>query len=280
MKPTDILETFVIFAEHQKHVRGLAQFGSYARKEQTTLSDLDLVLIIEEKCSIEETLQDLLESLTGKPWAVLHPKTNKWVLFFGEKIQKVDLFIIQDLKEIEKYFRNSKIRSASDSILVDKDGKLQHLFKVEEIDPEGSDLLALTNITIDKFLDCFDHAIYYTKKKDSYLFYFNYSIALFHIAELMQVELGDDFLLYSPRNLLNRISPLRKDQLSGLSTGINRNDELVYLHKMSEIFLDLCQEISEQQSGLRWNRLSLEMFFKKHFAGLDKASDAGNDSLR
>lgn len=277
MNPISVLEACVAFAERRRSVRGLALFGSYARREQTALSDLDLVLLGEEDRSVDEIFQDLLGSLTGQPWGVLHPESNKWILFFDEGIQKVDLFIVHDIEEIERYFRNSRIRSATDSILVDKDGQFQKLFSTEMINPGCSNLVELTNVTVEKFLDCFDHAAYYIKKDDPYLFYFNYSIALFHIAELMQIERGDDFLLYSPRNLLNHISPIRKEQLCKLSTGILCNDDILYLHQMSKSFLDIYHQISEQQMGLRWSNISLRSFFEKSFAELDLLSLEEND---
>ena len=266
--PASVLEACVVFAEDRKPVRGLALFGSYARKEQTALSDLDLALLLEEECSADEMLQDLLAFLTQKPWAMLHPEINKWILFFDEGIQKVDLFIIHDVKEIERYLRGSRVRSATDSILVDKDGRFQGLFNAERIKSGRSNLLELTNTAVEKFLDSFDHAVYYARKDDPYLFYFNYTIALFHLAEMMQIELGDDSYLYSPRNLLSRISPIRKEQLSTLSTGIPCNDEIMRLRQISETFLDIYQQVSQQQIGLQWSNASLEVFFEKHLLSM------------
>lgn len=269
MKPVSSLEACVDFAEYRRSVRGLALFGSYARKEQTVLSDLDLALLLEVGCSAEGIFQDLIGSLTRKPWAVLHPEDNKWILFFDEEIPKVDLFIIHDVKEIERYFRSSRIQSVVDSILVDKDGQFQTLFNAETIDTGCLNLSELTNTAMEKFLDCFDHAVYYARKDDLYLFYFNYTIALFHLAELIQIELGDDSYLYSPRDLLNRVSPVRKEQFSMLSIEIPCNDKIVYLYQISESVLDVYQQISRQQTKLQWSMASLGVFFEKQFAKLD-----------
>lgn len=275
--PASALEAGMVFAEERRQIRGLVLFGSYARKEQTALSDLDLVLLLEEGCCADEMLQDLLTSLAQKPWAVLHPETNKWILFFEEGIQKIDLFIVHDVKEIERYLRGPRIQSAADSILVDKDGQFQTLFAAEAINTGHSNLSELTNVAVEKFLDCFDHAVYYARKDDPYLFYFNYTIAIFHIAELMQIELGDDSYLYSPRNLLSRISPVRKEQLSMLSTGIPLDDEIVCLRQISESFLDVYQQISRQQIGLQRSNASLETFFKKQLSYPDMRSLDEND---
>lgn len=261
---SEILEVMKNFSTHQKSIRGLALFGSYARKEQSVLSDLDLVMIIDKNESNEEVFQNLLSALTQKPGAILHPLTNKWILFFSNGIQKVDLFIVHTVKEIEHFFRNSQIRSGADAILVDKDEQLEGLIAIGKMNLSPQDISAMINGTVEKFLESFYLAAYYSGKGDRYLFFFNYSIAHFHLAELMQIETDDYSYLYSPRNLLDRITPGRKEQLERTSIGVAHSDERMHLHNIAKVFLEVYWEIPRQHADLQWKIPSIEAFFEKN----------------
>jgi len=204
---TNEFEHFYFELKKQSNINAAILFGSLARGDQNFHSDLDLILWIENEKShaqIVDLCNDFWESREGLVIDVLRKKS---IVVYTKELKKIDLLIIHQLEELDRYYLGSRIPAnlIPSSILFDRTNLVNHHLKnLVEINQPKNEVHDSSNL-INYFLFAFEVCSKQHAKSDGYQFYFNYNIALNTLIQLQCILSGNTSSLYSPKKVTSSI---------------------------------------------------------------------------
>lgn len=260
--PSHVLEVITAYTQQNPTIRGLGLIGSFARHDNGPRSDIDLVILIDQKTSAESFIERFIRDLSLDIRELLKPNPNKIIFFIGDGYLKVDVFIVHDLSDIEKYYRSPPIPKVEDTILVDKDEVLYSTFIRWIHNPVNNNLASLVIDTTEKFLESFELASRYAYLGDVYRFYFNYNIALFNYASLIQLEMGDDTYLYTPRRLIDRMDVHKRDSIVKLVPSLMISKAFPQLEELGDEYCKIYEHLFLSNKGLPRTTANIRSFIK------------------
>ena len=207
-----LLAQIYLFANKNHSVTALVSLGSFARKELTTRSDLDLCLVIENG-KYSEIVVDLKNFFHDTLlYALVFPQ--KVVLYFKiadkhsqTQLAKIDLFIVNTMNDILKYLEelSHTIKDPVNIVLLDKDKDKQTTLDLHKIFKTFNESISLIEekilYNIHSCINAFENASYAHAVKDSYRYYFNITITYHYILVLRYILAGNMDALYLPRNI-------------------------------------------------------------------------------
>lgn len=261
--PSYVLEIVTSYVHKNTAIRGLGLIGSWARHDYGPRSDIDLIILIDSGTSIESFIEGLASGIALDIRESLKPYSNKIIFFVGDDFLKIDIFVVHDLSDIEKYYRSPPIPKVEDTILVDKDGVLYSTFIRWINNPINSNLTSLIIDTTEKFLESFELASRYAYQDDAYRFYFNYNIALFYYASLVQLETGDYTYIYTPRKLLDHMDAHKRDSIITLVPSLIISEAFPHLKALGKEYSSVYNRLSLRYKGLPRKTANIRRFIKR-----------------
>jgi predicted nucleotidyltransferase len=204
-----ILDQMVSFARTHPEVKGLALIGSHARGDAGPWSDVDLVFHVARREAIMDVFDSCVSFMSTIIKHVIRPESNKWVILTTENCLRIDMTAVFEVSDIEMIYRGSRIKNPKNTVLVDKEGMLKKTFEKSR-DNEDSDLPILVSNEVEKFIESFEASSRYAQQGDVFRFYFNYNLSLTRYGRLVQLAQDNDAFLYTPRRLLENMSPSQR----------------------------------------------------------------------
>ncbi|WP_452232072.1 tyrosine-protein phosphatase [Lacinutrix sp. MEBiC02595] len=206
MKHIKIIENLKTIFPKTENIEAALLYGSYARKESTGNSDLDVKLIVNDAFDAHDFIafikNELSENIKGINLIQLR---NKVVVYF-EDLPKLEFGLCYSLEAIERDFLGSEITNIEEVILFERDEHktqldlfLQDLLVLKEDNKIGEKDI---NALIQKFTYEFESCSSKHSRSDGYQFYYFYNIA-FHVAiQLNYLAKGKRAYYFLPKNLM------------------------------------------------------------------------------
>jgi protein tyrosine/serine phosphatase/predicted nucleotidyltransferase len=181
-------------------------FGSYARKEATPASDIDIQLLVEESFSPAVFRSKLEERFGAEIQKILEIRLRDKLVVYRNDKPKVEFQICRRLSEINRNFLGSAISDLSEVILFEREpGKSrlgEYLRSISEVSlSRPSDLDNIWDL-VHKFQYEFENCSSFHRRSDGYRFYYFYNIALHIAIQLDQLAKGNSQFNFLPRYIL------------------------------------------------------------------------------
>jgi len=181
-------------------------YGSYARKDATGNSDLDIKIIVNNSFSITNLITHLQEEFKGYFIRIKHIKLRNKVVVYFKNEPKLEFGICYDTEAVKRDFLGSEITNIQDIILFERN------ISETEIEAYLKQLLAskkdieidekVINELLDKFVYEFESSSSKHSRSDGYQFYYFYNIA-FHLAvQLNYLAKGKKEYHFLPKNFM------------------------------------------------------------------------------
>lgn len=256
MKHNKTIETLKVLLPKIETIDVALLYGSYARKDATGNSDLDIKVIVNKFFSETSVISILQEEFKGRYNAIKHIKLrNKIVIYFTD-MPKLEFGICYETEAIKRDFLGSEISNIENVVLFERapnvtkiESYLQHLLSIKK--NTGIDEQSINEL-VDKFVYEFESCSSKHSRSDGYQFYYFYNIALHLAVQLHYRSKGKKEYHFLPKNFMTA-------ELSA--------DEQATFHKLSgTVFLP---------EANRRKRALLYFFYNaiKHLLPLDKFED-------
>jgi protein tyrosine/serine phosphatase/predicted nucleotidyltransferase len=197
------------------HVDTAFLYGSFARGSHNVNSDIDVAIVMDKYCDIDNLLRELQKSFCNQLlYASKVNLRNKIVLYFNG-IPKAEISYSHDIKEHERFFLGSEVPldMVADCILFDKTGRtLQHLQSITQskhCNADNDHQKEIANL-IDKFIYEFESCSNAHRRSDGYHFYFFYNIALQIAVQLKSISHGQTKYNFLPKSFI--ANTLRREE--------------------------------------------------------------------
>ena len=263
-----ILQRIVDYGKDKSYVRGMILLGSIARGDHTCFSDIDLAIFGDKSrvfSNFSQNLLNFLQPVAGEVVYSFRLPPNKFVLYLGDPILKVEFFVysMDEMTKVKKWFLGTRIKDPSQSILLDKDKKVAAALQGMLDHVTELDLAAVSNETIIWFLYYFEQFSYYHARGDIYRAYFLYNIAVHELAKLAYLGEGRKEFPYAPENLFSRVLP--KDEVQVFRNLVGTMDPLEMTLKKRQLFDFFMGQVEKLNKTriLRSNAEKLLSFFEQ-----------------
>ena len=216
-------------------VEGALIYGSIARKQYDSYSDIDLMVMIREQSCMEH-----LRIILGREFndSFSMEKDGK-IILFPPGLPKVELYIFHNSEsnDAKKLFLGSKIADPGDSILFDRNGFLASA--VKEWNNTGDiDIKKNAAGEANSFLYYYDIMNSYLMRGDTYRAFFYYNLSFFKVATLVAISKGITDYTYAPPWLTQSVGDDNKKTLEEISTGMFPAKMVSKKDKMLDLFND------------------------------------------
>lgn len=231
-------------------------YGSYARKDATGNSDLDIKLIVNESFDVSSFIDFLQEEFKGYYNNVTYIKLRNKIVVYFKNQPKLEFGICYNTEAIKRDFLGSEISNIENVVLFERDPN------VTKIESYLEDLLSIKknveideqsiNELIDKFVYEFESCSAKHSRSDGYQFYYFYNIA-FHLAvQLDYLAKGKKEYHFLPKNFM--------------TTELSAEEQVTFQKLSGTVFLP---EANKRKRAL------LDFFYNaiKHLLPLDKFED-------
>ena len=259
----EVVEIVVNYAKANSHTRSLIALGSFARKDYHHYSDIDLALIL-EKDSSKNSISDELEDLFQKDlnFSLKTEPPYNLTLYLGEELLKLDLYLIEEFEEIEKYIWGSCTSNPINAILYDKLGWLEK--KLMTLKPPNS---VKTEIEIknqiNKFLYAFEAFSNAHRSSDGYRSYFEYNLALHRLVRIIYLMRGGRDFLFLPRKFVpDYLSPTEQNFFKQLNGKIYLRDVNSTKRRLLDFFYKILQELINKFTS-HFNSMEIRRFCER-----------------
>lgn len=192
MELSELISAIRVWASEFVPVRSAFLLGSAARGQTRPSSDLDLVLETDlNSQEISEILSSFLEVNHS-----IQPEEDKVILYIGNRLTKLDCWVLEDARDCAKYFWGSIPSAFQDWILVDRNSDLQkRLLETAEAEQVYADIQWLNR----RFVSSLEAASSYHSQSDTFRYVFSKHIAHSSLIRLACHVAGETDSLYLPK---------------------------------------------------------------------------------
>lgn len=218
MKHTKSLEKLKSLLEAQSGIQLAVVYGSYARKDFTPNSDLDIHIIRNEELNFKSLVNELKQLFNDELRYVLPVAQKEKVVLYFKDYPKIEISISNKTDKLKRDFIGSEITDIESAIIhkAEDSSEVQDLIgELEKGVPEYLNKTTLSTYIdeiIDRFLYEFENCSSSHGKSDGYRFYFFYNIALHSLIQLESLKYGTDSFNFLPKQLTSKIIQEEYDQ--------------------------------------------------------------------
>jgi predicted nucleotidyltransferase len=190
---SELISAIRVWVSEFLPVRSAFLLGSAARGQNSPSSDLDIVL--ETDCKPQEILEIISSFLEVKH--SIQPEEDKLILYIGNRLTKLDCWVVEDARDCTKYFWGSIPSAFQDWILVDRNSDLQkRLLETAETEQVYANIQWLNR----RFVSSLEAASSYHSQSDTFRYVFSKHIAHSSLIRLACHVAGETDSLYLPKS--------------------------------------------------------------------------------
>lgn len=206
MKHLKIMENLKTAFPKTENIEAALLYGSYARKESTGNSDLDVKLIVNDKFNAQDFIADIKNEFSETIKRINYIQLRNKVVVYFDDLPKLEFGLCYNLEAINRDFLGSEIINIENIILFERNEietqintYLKHLLTLkEDCKLSKNDIGAL----IEKFTYEFESCSSMHSRSDGYQFYYFYNIALHIAIQLNYLAKGKREYYFLPKNLM------------------------------------------------------------------------------
>jgi protein tyrosine/serine phosphatase/predicted nucleotidyltransferase len=251
-------------------VEGALMYGSIARKQYDSYSDIDLMVMIREQSCMEH-----LRIILGREFndSFSMEKDGK-IILFPPGLPKVELYIFHNSEsnDAKKLFLGSKIADPDDSILFDRNGFLASAVK-EWNNTVEIDIKKNAAGEANSFLYYYDIMNSYLMRGDTYRAFFYYNLSFFKLATLVAISKGITDYTYAPPWLTQSVGDDNKKTLEEISTGMFPAKMVSNKDKMLDLFNDTVSSSPELFAEIMDTVTHMSDYLRKKYSGFWRLKD-------
>ena len=251
-------------------VEGVLIFGSIARKQYDSYSDVDLMVMIGKESCPESLKVHVSREFSD---SVMMEKDGK-IILFPPGLPKVELYIFHssEADEAKKLFLGSKITDPHDTIMFDRNGDMTRMVG-EWKDAGEEDVKNKAAGEAISFLYYYDMLNSYLFRGDNYRTFFYYNLSFFKLATLIAISNGITDYTYAPPWLTQSIGDGRTKSLKEISTGMFPAQMVSNKAKMFDLFMDVVRSSPELFTGISDDAIRMALYFRNKYAGFWRLQD-------
>ena len=251
-------------------VDGVFLFGSIARKQYDSYSDVDLMVMIRQASCL-----DFLRKRIGTEFSdsVKMEKDGK-IILFPPGLPKIEFYILNNGgdEEAKKLFAGSRIAKAEDSILFDRTGNVTKM--LDEWNRAGEDEISSRAASeADSFLYYYDIMNSYLFRGDSYRAFFYYNLSFFKLATLVAMSNGITDYTYAPQWLTQLVGSEEAKSLKGISTGMFPAQMVSKKDRMLDLFMEVINSSHELFTGVQEKAMKMSDYLRERYSGFWRLKD-------
>ena len=251
-------------------VEAVLLFGSIARKQYDSYSDVDLMVMIGQDSCLESLKVHVSRKFSD---SVMMEKDGK-IILFPPGLPKVELYIFHssEADEAKKLFLGSKITDPHDTIMFDRNGDMTRMVGEWE-DAGEEDVKNKAAGEAISFLYYYDMLNSYLFRGDNYRTFFYYNLSFFKLATLIAISNGITDYTYAPPWLTQSIGDGRTKSLKEISTGMFPAQMVSNKAKMFDLFMDVVRSSPELFNGISDDAIRMALYFRNKYAGFWRLQD-------
>jgi protein tyrosine/serine phosphatase/predicted nucleotidyltransferase len=188
------------------NINSTTLIGSFGRNTPKANSDIDYQILVNESFNQEQFLKEIktLFSNDLKHFIYLKQK-NKWCFYLTDNYIVTEVFVCNELFELNKYFLGSEITEPKNSIVFDKTNSVE-LHLIEQIESKSKEIekeqKSKVEALIIDFQNRFESCSSAHSKSDGYKFNVVYSHAINVVVKMVYLCEGGTEHDYMPPNFL------------------------------------------------------------------------------
>lgn len=259
-----LIEKFNSLFKANSNINSTILIGSFGRNTPKANSDIDYQILVNKKFNQEQFLNEIQIQFSNdlKHFIYLKQK-NKWCFYLTENYIVTEVFVCNELFELNKYFLGSEITEPKNAIVFDKTNSVeQHLIQQIEDKEKEFEKEQKNNIEalIIDFQNRFESCSNAHSQSDGYKFNVLYSHAINVIVKMVYLCEGGTEHDYMPPNFLTDYSYNLKLGIEDLGTM-----DMRVANKHKRVLLDLFKQylpISIQKYNLKIDGVSIINFLE------------------
>ncbi len=224
--------------ENDAEVASAFLLGSAARGEAIARSDLD-VAVVAQSGRRSDVAERLVSAL--RPAFALHLSVrtkNKCVLYSSDLRRKIDLFVVEDIAQVARYFTGSRIKDPGLAVLMDRTGELRN--RLAAMPQESDDLDSLVDEHLTRFASFFESASGSHARSDMYRAQFSLHVAIESVAALAWLGTGRRGFLWAPPDLRKALPEDLQLRFADLTLGLRPDS----FQGQKQAVLDLARDVA------------------------------------
>ena len=248
---TDIAERMTRWADSCPGIEALLFYGSFARGQSVSGSDLDVALLVQPTVpteSVADAMKDWLGTEVTQDCTLQNGRQR--VFWLGSTRLKLDLLLCSDPQELTWIAEARDVPAPRLSLAFARSlDRIQPVLAMASRDVPWTteELRARADLEVEKFLTSLDASQRANRLGDEYAAYFQYNLALHQLVRLIQLARGGASQLYLPRGLLEQhLSRSEAERFRTLAASLHDSGLAVQSQRLSQFFLGLCPELNDK----------------------------------
>jgi predicted nucleotidyltransferase len=236
-------------------------YGSFARKEATPNSDIDIQILVNNEFENKLLIDELLNEFHSEIFSIREVSMrNKIVVYFNSQ-PKIEFAICTNIAEIDRNYLGSEILNFADTILYESHlsqydirNYLEQLVGDYNIGKSTKAYEKQVSDLLDKFVYEFESCSVMHRRSDGYQFYFFYNIALQLAIQLNHYSKGQSKFNFLPKNFItNILTKVEQKEFYSLKATLFLPEANQQKRRLLDFFYSSIESIttSEKQSELK-----------------------------
>lgn len=217
-----LIQKFNALFKDNKTINSAILIGSFGRNTPKANSDIDYQILVNENFSKAQFLDTIQVTFSNELKHFFHLKQkNKWCFYLTNNYILTEIFVCNELLQLNKYFLGSEITVPKNAIVFDKTKNVEpHLLEIIERKRKAFDLGQKTKIEglIISFQNRFEACSSSHAKSDGYKFNVLYTHAVNAVVRIIYLCEGGKEHDYMPPNFLTDYSYTLKLGIEKLGT--------------------------------------------------------------
>ncbi|MEA3450334.1 MAG: tyrosine-protein phosphatase [Bacteroidota bacterium] len=254
--------------QKNKEIKSAILYGSFARRDESANSDIDLAILVEKDFENTNLIQELNSLLSQFDLLhIFHVKLrNKTAVYFKE-IPKVEITTLTKIEDFQRNYHGSNIPAdlINTTILFDKTNTVNDFLQHLSGDSDNINKKQIVSDLIDKFVYEFESCSYNHSRSDAYKFYFFYNIAFHTAIQLKYLSSGKTNFYFLPKNFAvkNFTNKEQREEFYQLSGSTYLRDGNDKKRKLLNFFYSAIQ--NEKYYDIDKMKIFLEQLFQRDF---------------